>query len=730
MSLTEFRYKAFISYSHADKAWAEWLLKSLESYRVPSNLVGRRTDFGLIPARLAPIFRDRDELPAAHRLTDRLFEALRASEFLIVLCSPRAAKSKLVNREIIEFKKTHGDGRVLCMILDGVPFADDPAEECFPEALLHSFTSDGRRGGLSAEGLAADFRDEGDGKQMGLLKVVAGMIGVGLNDLVRRDQQRRQRTMIAVAAASVIGMSVMGTLTYEASKARETASVARDLALLRQQEAQDQLKHNEELLHYMMTTMYERLLEHGNLEALDTVNQQVLASFENRDLSTISPSQLFHYTGTLLRFGQNLDRKGRSEEARKVFDEVMKISRRFKEEHPRSAEANFRLQNNLFFTGYLALRQGRFEDAERDYRERLEINEWIHTDTGSLNPFHELAFGRPALWTEKLADSKMSLARLLGGPLGQVEEAIPLHIDSIALYKEAVDAQPDSKELKIDLGSAYHYAGHTYLKAGDLDAAQGAFEARMAIFDDLTALEPDNFRTFRRMMISKQNLAKVAAARGELTKAFDLYAEAADGFDRLVIKDPVNTLWLANSAQSYYMLAHAAMQLNLLDEARQAHEIAKVQITEALARDNTRTLRKLTRYLVDTLEAELMMADGREDAALMHMASLTASLDAEAESYLQSDGALEHFADAKLFYGQLLANKGDMDSAKAQWASLVGMVQKSKATVALDTKNSLAAALHLLGRDREAETLFAELEGYGYQAQDSQFSRITTLDSR
>lgn len=730
MSVTEFGYKAFISYSHADKAWAEWLLKSLESYRVPSNLVGRRTDFGLIPARLAPIFRDRDELPAAHRLTDRLFEALRASEFLIVLCSPRAAQSKLVNREIVEFKKTHGDGRVLCMILDGVPFADDPAEECFPEALLHSFTADGRRGGLSAEGLAADFREEGDGKHMGLLKLVAGIIGVGLNDLVRRDQQRRQRNMIAVAAASVIGMSVMGTLTYEASKARETASAARDLALVKQQEAQDQLRQNEELLHYMMTTMYERLLEHGNLDALDTITKQVMASFESRDLSSITTSQLFHYTGTLLRFGQNLDRKGRSQEARKIFDDVLKISRRFQEEHPRSAEANFRLQNNLFFTGYLALRQGRFDEAERDYRERLEINERIHKDTGSLMPFHEQTFGRAALWTEKLADSKMSLARLLGGPLGRPEEAVPLHVDSIALYQEAFDGQPDNKELKIDLGSAYHYAGHTYLKAGDLDAAQGAFEARMAIFDDLTAMEPDNFRTFRRMLISKQNLAKVATARGELTKALELYADAADGFDRLVIKDPVNTLWLANSAQSYYLLAHAAMRLNQLDEARQAHEIAKAQITEALARDNTRTLRKLTRYLVDTLEAELMMADHREDAALAHMASITASLDAEAESYLQSDGALEHYADAKLFYGQLLANSGDMESAKAQWSSLASMVQKSKATVGLDTKNSLATALNLLGRDREADMLVAELEGYGYQAQDRQLSRLTTLDSR
>ena len=34
------RFRAFISYSHADDAWARWLMRRLETYRVPSRLVG------------------------------------------------------------------------------------------------------------------------------------------------------------------------------------------------------------------------------------------------------------------------------------------------------------------------------------------------------------------------------------------------------------------------------------------------------------------------------------------------------------------------------------------------------------------------------------------------------------------------------------------------------------------------------------------------------------------
>src|SRR5215471_14241860 len=62
MNVPEFRYRAFISYSHQDRAWADWLHRALETYRVPRRLVGRRTEIGIIPKRIAPVFRDREEL--------------------------------------------------------------------------------------------------------------------------------------------------------------------------------------------------------------------------------------------------------------------------------------------------------------------------------------------------------------------------------------------------------------------------------------------------------------------------------------------------------------------------------------------------------------------------------------------------------------------------------------------------------------------------------------------
>ena len=93
----EFKYRAFISYSHSDESWARWLHKSLETYRVPKHLVGTETPFGPVPERFAPVFRDRDELATATNLGETLLKALEQSAFQIVICCSRAGSSMPVN---------------------------------------------------------------------------------------------------------------------------------------------------------------------------------------------------------------------------------------------------------------------------------------------------------------------------------------------------------------------------------------------------------------------------------------------------------------------------------------------------------------------------------------------------------------------------------------------------------------------------------------------------------
>ncbi len=222
------RYRAFISYSHADKRVAEWLHRALETYRIPPKLVGTSTRVGIVPRRLTPIFRDRDELSATHDLGGALNAALEESLFLLVICSPASAKSRWVAEEILAFKRLHGEHRVLAVIVAGEP--GHPDHECFPAPLRFVLGADGELTEEIAHPIAADIREGKDGRQLGKLKLIAGLTGVRLDDVVQRETQRRTRRLVLVASASGAGMVIAGGLALYADVQRIEADRQRSIA--------------------------------------------------------------------------------------------------------------------------------------------------------------------------------------------------------------------------------------------------------------------------------------------------------------------------------------------------------------------------------------------------------------------------------------------------------------------------------------------------------------------
>lgn len=231
---TTYAYRAFISYSHADKQLAQRLHRAIESYPIPSKLVGKETAVGTTPRRLRPIFRDREELPASGDLSAELTAALQSSMFLIVVCSPAAARSRWVNEEIRQFKAFHGDGRVLALVVDGEPHASDiPGShhmECFPEALRWRIGPDGKLSDIPAEPIAADLRREADGRRLATQKLVAGLTGLKLDELVRRETQRRIAQATGVSIGAMTGMLVTGWLAFYANSLRIEANEQRAIA--------------------------------------------------------------------------------------------------------------------------------------------------------------------------------------------------------------------------------------------------------------------------------------------------------------------------------------------------------------------------------------------------------------------------------------------------------------------------------------------------------------------
>ena len=220
------KYWAFISYSSKDKKWGQWLHKGLERYPIPKELQGARLfDGAILGKNLSPIFRDRDELSGSADLGPALEKALRQSRYLVVLCSKNSATSTWVDKEIEDFKAMGGEKNILALILDGEPNAGG-SEECFPPALRYP-----------AEPLAGDLRKDGDGKERGLLKIVAGAAQLDFDVLYRRHEraQRKKRYLLGIAALLLI--ATLSALSIFALSQKKEALKQASIALTQKKEA-------------------------------------------------------------------------------------------------------------------------------------------------------------------------------------------------------------------------------------------------------------------------------------------------------------------------------------------------------------------------------------------------------------------------------------------------------------------------------------------------------------
>ena len=155
-----YQYFAFISYKHDDVGWAKWLQKRLETYRLPSII---RKEAPHLPKQVRPIFRNQTDIGAGP-LLDNLRSELEDSRFLIVICSPAAAKSEWVNREVQNFIGMGRGDRIIPFVIAGDPNAADPSRECFPPALRET------------EQTILGVNVEEIGKEQALVKVVAKLL--------------------------------------------------------------------------------------------------------------------------------------------------------------------------------------------------------------------------------------------------------------------------------------------------------------------------------------------------------------------------------------------------------------------------------------------------------------------------------------------------------------------------------------------------------------------------
>lgn len=187
------KYRAFLSYAHADKGWANWLHRRLEGFHLDADLAkksrlpGPTDEKGL--AKITPIFLDRGNFAGGSTLSEATISAIDASASLIVVCSPVSAGRPAVIEEVRVFKWRHPDRPVIPVIIAGL------APDCFPPPLRFAMNADGTWGETAVTVLGVDLREFADGRALGLAKVVSGLLGLAdANDIYKREERRKRQS--------------------------------------------------------------------------------------------------------------------------------------------------------------------------------------------------------------------------------------------------------------------------------------------------------------------------------------------------------------------------------------------------------------------------------------------------------------------------------------------------------------------------------------------------------
>ena len=538
--VSRFTYRAFISYSHRDKAWADWLHKALETYSVPSRLVGTTTSHGTIPRRLNPVFRDRDELASATDLGRKINEALAQSENQIVICSPASAASRWVNEEVLAYKRMGRAERIFCLIVDGEPNATDmpgrEADECFCPALRFQLDANGQPTPERTEPIAADARPGKDGKQNAKLKLIAGMLDVGFDALKQREQHRRMRRMAMLTTTALTVMIVTIVLAIAALIARHDAVIARQAAERRQKQA-------EGLVNFMLGDLTDKLTQVQRLDIMQSVDDKAMAYFQSLPTADATPASLMQRAKALTKIGHIRQAEGDLTGALHSLHAAAGILAGMKAKAAPNAPLQLQHARILTFIGQVQWQQGELDGAQQSF------------DQARSMLMLALPHGKTDLaltFELEMLDNNLGHVH---EARGQLDQAAIAYRNALELSEELVAAQPGNAEWQAELGGAHNNLGKLALLNGDLATAIAEYRADEKIEAALSARDPRNNSQTDTTLVVRAILGRTLALAGNDQAGIAYLEQAVQTAGTLAKVDPANTGFLDDLALYSIQLA-------------------------------------------------------------------------------------------------------------------------------------------------------------------------------
>ena len=199
-----YKYFAFISYNQKDTKWGKRLQRKLESYKMPATLCSER---GWKRKPIQPVFFAPYEIQPGD-LDEELKERLRASQNLIVVCSPHSAQSEWVGKEIRYFHSLGRADRIYFFIIDGVPNSGDEETECYNPVIKEL----GLAGYLGVNIHELVFRSACLNRERAYVQLVTKLLDIEFDSI----WQRHRRLLIEKTIAWCVGTVAVLSALYGA----------------------------------------------------------------------------------------------------------------------------------------------------------------------------------------------------------------------------------------------------------------------------------------------------------------------------------------------------------------------------------------------------------------------------------------------------------------------------------------------------------------------------------
>ena len=578
-AVREGRFSAFISYSHRDAPFAKRLHRDLEGYRLPHRLAARsRTG-----KRLKPIFRDSDELSATYDLTVAVREAIEQAEHLIVVCSPNAAQSPWVGREIELFRALHGDAAILAVLADGEP------AQAFPPALRHAL--DGHTvEPLAADFRRADFRGDGGGRRLAVLRLVAVLAGVRLDELVQRDGQRRVRRTLGWSGGVVAAVLVVGVLTTLTLNARAETERKREQAT--------------GLVDHMLTDVRRNLQRTGRLDQLAAVNESAMAYYRGQNLAKLTDDELRQRAKLLHAMGEDDEKRGILAKALAAFEEAHRTTAHLLAKKPNDPQRIFDHAQSEYWVGSVAWAVGDGREARRRFQAYLSLAQrLVENDAHNLDWIREVGY----------AESNLGMYELRRN--GDLPHARRHFVASLARFERVVEARPDDTDAVRDACVELAWLGDVARLTGDLNAARNYRAQEHSRLGRLAKANPDNGQLRFDLLTNELATARIDLADGAPEVALTRLKSGLARASALAVRDPDDQE--ARFQQRIFELVIADAELSLSHWPRGQIEDISRGLGTCAAGSNSATGRELSAYCL-TLRARLAEArgDAREASAL------------------------------------------------------------------------------------------------------------------